>query len=219
LPLLPADSTGETVVSATASGRTEGSGIVSLISRANTVVTTGLCPAAIHAPRPSYRLHTGGADAPFEIGGMDFLFDGLVIPELRSRILAAVAQLSEREREQVVERHPCPEFKDAAIALYAKSGGYRTAESRARELVLPLCDQLTAADIDLLTTAIAENDEIYDANGSPGLVLELFKRTQRLHVATRECWERLLRCLHSRGKTYFTKLEEAMVVAGMAVPY
>ncbi len=161
------------------------------------------------------RLRTIAATYRVDAGEMDYLFEGLGIPDLRSLLLSAVEKMDEHEREQVVERCPRPEFRETAIALYTKSGSYRVAESRAKDLILPLSDHLTVADIDNITQAVAANVQIYDAVRSPILVLELFKRTHRLHAATRTSWERLSEWLRILGNKRFGGLEKAMVEVGM----
>jgi hypothetical protein len=152
-----------------------------------------------------------------EDGSRDYIFEGLVIDELRPLLLDALGRLEQHEQIAIIARRPHPEFADAAIAIYRSAGGWREAESLAKNLILPLADCYTAEHIGRIVEAILANSQIREANDSPQLVAELFQKTARIHPAAIVHWEELAQGLLDNRKTY-SALTEAMREAGMTLP-
>jgi hypothetical protein len=164
------------------------------------------------------RLQTVVKDYAYdEDGTRDYLFEGLVISELRPLLLAALGRLEEHEQMALIARNPRAEFADAAIEIYRSASGWRNAETVGANLILPLADFFTPAHIERITGVIVENSQIYDAHGTPTQVAELFRRTSHIHASTAEYWEQMAQCLAEK-RVRFSALEEAMREAGMTLP-
>jgi hypothetical protein len=168
-------------------------------------------------PTLHIRLQTIVQAYTYDDGASDYLFDGLVIDDLRPQLLAALGRLNEHEQMLVIGRNPRPEFAETAIDLYRAAGSWRGAESLAANLILPLSDVFTPAHIERITEAVAANTEIRDAHGSQEQVTQLFDRTAHIHAATRAYWERLAQRLADAGVGW-SLLERAMTAAGMITP-
>jgi hypothetical protein len=167
-------------------------------------------------PTLHLRLQTIAQAYTYDDGAGDYLFDGLVIDELRPHLLAALGRLAEGELMMLIARNPRPEFADTAIDAYQAASSWRGAESRAANLILPLCEVFTPAHVERITEAVATNTEIRDAARSPGQVIHMFNRMAPIHAATRPYWERLAQRLADAG-TRWSGLAQAMTEAGMTV--
>jgi hypothetical protein len=152
-----------------------------------------------------------------EDGSRDYIFEGMKIDELRPLLMDVLGQLAEHEQIALIARTPRHEFADTAITIYRSAGGWRTAESHARNLILPLADCFTAKHIERIGEAILSNSQIWDAGDMPVLIADLFQKTAPIHAAAREQWEAIAQGLLDHRKPYL-QLTEAMKAAGMTPP-
>jgi hypothetical protein len=152
-----------------------------------------------------------------EDGTRDYLFEGLVISELRPLLLEALGRLEEHEQMTLIARNPRPEFADAAISIYRAANSWRGAESVCANLILPLADYFTPAHIEQIADVIVENSQIHDAHGTPSQIADLFRRTSRIHASTAAYWEGMAQRL-ANLRVHFSALEKAMEESGMTLP-
>ncbi|HWR35373.1 MAG TPA: hypothetical protein VN622_05830 [Clostridia bacterium] len=79
---------------------------------------------------------------------------------------------------QIIRTKRDPAFVPKAVLLWAESGGWRTAESRLKQLVIPLAPILSSSDLDKIADAFSSNSEISDAAGTADGLLELLENSQ-----------------------------------------
>jgi hypothetical protein len=150
----------------------------------------------------------------FDEGANDYLFDGFAIEELGPLLGEAVKRLEVAQQVALIRRSPRAEFIDTAFGLFQEAGSYRYAEQLAVDLILPLSRFYGANDLERLLAIIPTNSQIYGASDMPDSVTDLFKRTERLHAATRQHWEHFLQ-QQARTHYPFHALAQAMSAAGM----
>jgi hypothetical protein len=150
----------------------------------------------------------------YDDGPSDFLFDGLVIEELRRELMAAFTALEEDEKVRLIARSPHVEFADQAIAIYEAVGNYRSAEAIAGTAILPLSEHFTPEHIRRIITAVVTNGEIRGAFGSPEQIRDLFLQSSRTRAATAANWQELMRQMEEEGWE-FAGLRQAMIDAGL----
>jgi hypothetical protein len=150
----------------------------------------------------------------YDDGQSDFLFDGLVIDELRTHLMAAFSALEGGNKMVLLARNPRGEFADQAIALYEGVGSFRSAEAVAASAILPLSELFTPDQIRRIIAAVVANGEIRGAFGSPEQIRELFLRSARTRSATTPDWQHLMRQMEGEGWV-FAGLRQAMIDAGL----
>ena len=76
---------------------------------------------------------------------------------------------------------------------------YRGAESYFEKLILPLAPILTPDDLQQILSAVAANDQAYDASGMPKLLGQIFDQTESIHDACKPHWHELCEAMKSRS--------------------
>jgi len=116
------------------------------------------------------------------------VFDAFAVHELSQVLLDRFDALDQTTQIGIITEHPKREFVGRALAIYADSGSYRTAELRGQALIVPLTRHFGPEDIrDLLRNA-ADNGQISFAAGTPEILESVFDQTRPLLDETRVDW-------------------------------
>jgi hypothetical protein len=153
----------------------------------------------------------------YDAGDSDYVFEGLVIDDLRPVLLRVFAALRDDYKMVLISRNPRQEFVAEGIRLYEEIGSWRQAELVAANVIMPLTPYLTAADVERIAQAIINVHDIRTAHASPELVSRIFQETPHLRASTQATWGELLRQLNERGQA-FTALRTALTEAGVPLP-
>lgn len=98
---------------------------------------------------------------------------------------------------------PHSEFADQAISLYSEAGSYRGAESLGESLILPMINCFSVADVQKILKAVEDNNQIYDASGTPAILDQLCEKTERDLPELRESWKSLFEFLFSKYMKWY----------------
>jgi hypothetical protein len=135
----------------------------------------------------------------------NFVFEAIVIDDLKPIIVEGFKKISPELQISIIKSIPQPEFADRAIALYSEAGSYRDAESLGESLILPMARCFSVSDIQKVLTAAQENNQIYDASGTPAILDELYETTKQYLPDLRESWQSFFEFLFSKYSRYYDK--------------
>src|SRR4051812_9647666 len=133
--------------------------------------------------------HESGKVKGDEIGYLALAFK---VPELESILRARFKLLEDEKKEKFIAAIPVAELSDEAIRIFSESNGWRTAEARAKNLIVPLAQSFTADQVDRMLDATLRNDQIWDAAEIPEILANVFRLTHHLLPATARKWKALL---------------------------
>jgi hypothetical protein len=121
----------------------------------------------------------------------NFVFEAIVIDDLKPTIVEGFEKLSSELQISVIKSTPQPDFADRAIALYSEAGSYRGAEYLGESLILPMAGAgcFIVTDIQKVLKAAQENNQIYDASGTPAILDELYEKTKQYLPDLHESWK------------------------------
>lgn len=146
------------------------------------------------------------------------LFAVADLPDFSEMARQRFGQLDASEQMAVLSEQPARIFVPAAIAAFGSAGSYRGAEALGRR-VASLAAMLEPADIASVLKSAAENSEIWDASGTPQILLGLFDDTLRHIKATGPMWvEFLVQMAASHRESSFAELRDRVIAQGFVVP-
>jgi hypothetical protein len=114
----------------------------------------------------------------------------LGIPELRSYALGRIEEVDGDVFAVLIRNRQDPAFVPRAISLLASSGGFRTAEARLEQLLIPLAPLFTEADIKKIAHAFRSNDQILYASGTAAGLLSILEASRELELA-KTAWKEI----------------------------
>jgi hypothetical protein len=110
------------------------------------------------------------------------------VPDLAALLRDKFEQFDDEKKEKFIAAVPAAELADEAIRIFADSGGWRTAEARTKNLIIPLAQTFSPDQIRRILIAAASNGEIWNAAEVPELMRNFFRLTSQSRDATREDW-------------------------------
>lgn len=131
------------------------------------------------------------------------VFEAIVIDDLKPIIVREFKKFSSEAQISIIKSIPQPEFADQAISLYSGAGSYRGAESLGESLILPMAGCFSVSDIQKVLKAAQENNQIYDASGTPAILDELYEKTKQHLPDLRESWKSFFEFLFSKYSRYY----------------
>jgi hypothetical protein len=126
------------------------------------------------------------------------VFEAIVVDELKPIIVEGFRKLPSEIQISIINSTPQPEFADRAIVLYSKASTYRGAESLGESLILPMARCFSVVDVQRILKVVQENNQIYDASGTPAILDELYEKTRHYIPELREIWKSLFEFLLSK---------------------
>ena len=123
----------------------------------------------------------------------DALISALSIEPLRGPLMERLSELDDAELHVLVERCPRPELSEMAIAHFAKSGTFRTAEARGKVALYRYGKYLTVPQIRQVLKAIPANNQIWDASNIPPIVSTFFRIVKPHLDSLKDDWEQMMR--------------------------
>ena len=152
----------------------------------------------------------------------NFVFEAIVIDDLKPIIVEGFERISPELQISIIKSTPQPEFADRAIALYSEAGSYRSAESLGESLILPMARCFSVSDIQKILKVAQENNQIYDASGTPAILDELYEKTKQYLPDLHESWKSFfeflsLECSVWSG-TNWESLVNHLKAAGVSLP-
>jgi hypothetical protein len=116
-------------------------------------------------------------------------FDAFAIPELASILLARLDAFDEPTLINVISENPRCEFIPRAIAIYGQAVGWRHSEQLGRALMIPLANQFTPEHIQAMLDAVAENEQVKTASGTPAILETVFELSRPVLGEARPHWQ------------------------------
>lgn len=126
------------------------------------------------------------------------IFEATRVSDLKPIIIEGFNTLPSEIQRSVIKTTPQPEFAARAITLYSEASSYRGAERLGESLILPMINCFSMSDIKEVLEVVQENNQIYEASGTPAIIGELFEQTKRHLPDLRKSWEALFEFLFSR---------------------
>lgn len=128
----------------------------------------------------------------------NFVFEAIVVDDLKPIIVEGFKRISSELQIRIIESTPQPEFADRAIALYSEAGSYRDAERLGESLILPMARCFSVSDIQKILKVAQENNQIYNASGTPAILDELCEKTKQYLPDLHESWKSFFEFLFSK---------------------
>ena len=130
-------------------------------------------------------------------------FDCFIIPELSEILLERFDGFDRNIQISIISEHPRQELVGPGIEIYSQAGAYHIAEAWGRSIILSLTPFLAADDIRSLLEAVQDNEQIWCASGTPGILNAVFDSTRRLLQETRPYWQAFVdgRIANNNGNT------------------
>jgi hypothetical protein len=116
-------------------------------------------------------------------------FDAFSIPELAAVLLARFDSFKQDIQIGIISQIPRREFISRAIRIYGDSGGWRTAEERARALMIPVAPYMNADDVRAMLEATKGTSQIYEASGTPILLEQVFDLSKAVIGGAKPHWQ------------------------------
>jgi len=135
----------------------------------------------------------------------NFVFEAIVVDDLKPIIVEGFKELSSEIQISIIKSTPQPEFADQAVILYSEAGGYRSAENLGASLILPMAGCFTVSDIQKVLKAVLENNQIYDASGTPAILDELYEKTKQHLPYLCESWKSFFQSLFSKQYSRYSE--------------
>ncbi|MCY7331603.1 MAG: hypothetical protein LH649_02875 [Pseudanabaena sp. CAN_BIN31] len=137
------------------------------------------------------------------------ILEAILVDDLKPIIVKGFNELSQQIQISVIKAIPQPEFAAQAIALYLKAGGFREAERLGESLILPMANCFSVTDIKKILKVVEENDQIYDASGTPAILDQLCEKTERYLPDLRESWQSLFDFIFPKYSRLYDETENA----------
>jgi hypothetical protein len=162
----------------------------------------------------------------------NYVFEAVSVNDLKLLIIERLKYLAPDVQMSVIRATPQPEFATQAIALYSSASSYRGAESLGESLIRPMANCFSVADVQKILKVVEENDQIYNASGTPAILDELLEKTKKYFPELRESWKLLFESLYLKysrwcknaesdelwGKTSWENLVNRLRAEGVSLP-
>ena len=125
-------------------------------------------------------------------------FDALSVAELAAALMARFDAFDRVTQISVAAEYPRVEFVGRAIDLYGTSRGYRSAETNGQSLIVNFVRFFTPDDIKKITDAVAGNDQIWAASGTPDILARCFELTLPMLNDTRPHWQSFVEAMTAK---------------------
>ena len=116
-------------------------------------------------------------------------FDTFATGPLSEVLLDRFDNFNEAVQISIIVEHPSKELVGRAIEIYAKAVSFRHAESLGQSVILPLAECFDSMNVEAVLKAASENGQIWNANGTPGILEQLFDQTISLLIDSRPHWK------------------------------
>lgn len=136
--------------------------------------------------------------------------DAFAIPAMAGVLLDRFNGFDDPTKLNIIAEHPRKELVGHGIALFQHAGSFRYAEQLGKSVILPLAPCFTAADLQAVLEAAADNGQIWDAAETPDILDQLFDRTKSLLPASRLHWQAFLAALGRRQVNRYSGLQERL---------
>ena len=110
------------------------------------------------------------------------------IAELAAPMKQTFDGLDFSQKLRMIELAPHPEYVDFAVSLYAKAGGFRSAEAIGESAIVPLAPCMNAQDVIDVIAAAKSNRQVCYASKTPEILVTLFEATRRHLPTTCAAW-------------------------------
>ena len=141
----------------------------------------------------------------------NFVLEAIVVDDLKSIIVEWFKKIPLELQISIIKSTPQPEFTDQAITLYSGADSYRDAEKLGELLILPMVRCFSVSDIQKVLKVVQENDQIWNASGTPVILQELYEKTKHYFPNLRKSWELFFEFLFSEHSRYYDEEDNADV--------
>ena len=125
------------------------------------------------------------------------IFAALNVDELTSVLSASLRQSTSSGVQRVGD--PRTDAINLVVDCYARAFSFREAERLGQVLVLPVARYLSAGDVRSVLTAARDNQQIWDAAGTPGILSNLLDAARHHLAETEPAWREFLDFVAGEG--------------------
>lgn len=115
-------------------------------------------------------------------------FDAFAIESLETILLSRFEGFDYATQISIIGQHPRKQFVKSGIELFAASSSFREAENLGNSIVIPLASYFHQNDIKVILEAASSNGQIWNADGMPGVLENLFDLTAHLRPKSDKHW-------------------------------
>ncbi|WP_348262839.1 hypothetical protein P8935_23990 [Telmatobacter sp. DSM 110680] len=127
-----------------------------------------------------------------------YLPHALDVHALRELALSRIQEVDDDTFAKLIKARPASAFIPRAILLWSESRGWRTAEARLEQLIIPLSSLFSSAEINKIAEAFSANDQITYASGTTDGLLEVLQGMQNPDSAKVE-WKKIYDVLNTHN--------------------
>lgn len=135
----------------------------------------------------------------------NIIFKAVNVEELKPIIVNAFNSLKHESQINIIASTPRPEFADKAIHIYSCASSFRGAESLGASVIAPMIPHFSANDVVKVLETIKQNNQIWDAAGTPTLLEEVFDGTVKYISLTRNAWKEFFEFLGPQYAWYVSQ--------------
>jgi hypothetical protein len=135
----------------------------------------------------------------------NIIFKAVNVEELKPVIVNAFNSLKVESQVGVIASTPRPEFAERAIQIYSGASSFRGAESLGASVIAPMIQHFSGDDVVKVLETVKQNNQIWDAAGTPSLLEELFDGTIKHISVTRNAWKELFEFLAPKYSWYVSQ--------------
>lgn len=115
-------------------------------------------------------------------------FDAFAVTDLAEILMTRFDAFDQTTQISIISEYPRQEFVARALEIYGDARSYRSAEALGQTLIVRLAPHFKAADIHDLLVNVAANGQIWNAGGTPDVLVAVFDQTRALLVSTADDW-------------------------------
>ncbi|QVL49518.1 MAG: hypothetical protein KFB96_03115 [Thiocapsa sp.] len=127
------------------------------------------------------------------------VFDAFNIPDLAHVLTERFDAFDETTQIGIITESPKREFADRAIEIYATAKNYRRAEDLGQALIVRLSEHFNEEHVRSLLATVSGNDQIFNAGGTPAILVTVFDQTRALLGATLDDWRSFVEVMTVRA--------------------
>jgi len=144
------------------------------------------------------RLKTLLESADLETLKESYAFDAFAVTDLAEILTARFDAFDQTTQISIISKYPRQEFVSRALEIYGNARSYRSAEALGHMLIVRLAPYFKAEDIHDLLKKVAANEQIWNAAGTPDVLVAVFDQTRALLASTADHWRSFVEDMTAR---------------------
>lgn len=148
---------------------------------------------------------------------LTIVFRAMKITELKEPLRGLFDSLDPKQQIKIISKYPCHEFADKSIEIYSKASSFREAESLGKAIIVPMANVFSSDHILNVLRVAKDNRQIWNASGTPSIMMNFFDKTSQYFDNTKSGWENFITSVYSKDLSY-SELGEKLKKVGIILP-